>query len=251
MSTVRDIEKFFDEVIPKELAESWDNDGAIICTDGAKEIKKILIALDVTSGAIERAEAENADMIISHHPLIFEGPKKISDNNGVGIRIIKAIKANLSLLAYHTRLDAAAGGVNDKLAEALGVKKTSPFGSGLGRIFTLEKEESYESFKARVSAALGGATVTGIKCRETVKTVALIGGSGKSFLREVLESGADTFLSGELNYSTQLEAREMILNTVCGTHYETEAVVLPYIESLIHERFPEIKTEIYYEKAEF
>lgn len=251
MANIVEIERFLNKAVPITLAEDWDNNGLIVCPDSKKEIKKILIALDTTSGAIEQAKKVGADAILTHHPVMFDGIRKLKDDNSSGKRVIAAIKANIALINYHTCLDAAVGGVNDCIVSLLGGKDAIPFGQlNAGRIFELEEPENYEDFCKRAETALG-APITGINANGKVKKVAVLGGSGKSFLGDVLACGADTFLSGELNYSTQLDAREMNLNTVCATHYLTEATVLPYLAELVGKGFPEIETEIYRDDLKF
>ena len=126
MTTVRDIDNLFSKVSPKELSESWDNDGVMICSRPDKEVKKVLVALDATSDVIDYAEKGGFDLVVSHHPFIF---KKLSRITGFEYKKLETlIKNDISVLSYHTRLDSAEGGVNDALAQTLLLSDIHGFG---------------------------------------------------------------------------------------------------------------------------
>jgi len=116
-----DIIEYMQELAPPNLAEDWDNVGLIV-GDSKSEVKRVMLCLDATSKVIDEAVECNADMIISHHPLIFKGIKKLNDDNIVGKRIIKLVRNNISLYSAHTNLDTCECGVNQKLAEVLGLQ---------------------------------------------------------------------------------------------------------------------------------
>lgn len=119
-----DIIEFMNEISPEHLAQEWDNVGLLVGERSA-EVKKILVALDCINGVVDEAININADMIITHHPLIFKGIKKINSDTEIGKRILKLIKSGISLYSAHTNLDIADGGTNDFLCGILGIKNTS------------------------------------------------------------------------------------------------------------------------------
>ena len=247
MATVREIESFMEERLPRTLSKPGDFDGTSLCTDGSREVKRIVAALDVTLESIEYAKSVSAQMMITHHPCIYGTTGSITDGDGLGRRIIAAAKADIALLAYHTRLDAADGGVNDSLLALLGLKAEVKCSGGLGRVARLPKGMDYAAFCAFVGEALGTTQVTGMDSGRPVETVAVVGGGGKSTFYDAYRTGADTYLTGEVAHNTLLDARDLGMNLVCATHYRTECPVIPAIARIVHERFPEIEVLPYYD----
>lgn len=240
MAEINQIIKYFDLVLSKTLSEPWDNDGVMVVTDEKKEIKKVLIALDVTSESIKKATELKAELIISHHPLVFKPLARIEPDDPNGKRVLSCIKNNISVLSYHTRLDEAEGGVNDCLATKAGllnITKMQPCGS----IGYLHEETEFTVFAEHIRKVLGLKSITGVNAGNKVKKVAVLGGSGKDFIADAKKNGCDTFLTGEVNHSGLIEAKEMGINIVCGTHYATENVVLDRIKELLLKEFPYIE----------
>ena len=134
MATVKQIETFLENRIPRALSVPGDPDGTNLCTNYGAEVVKAVAALDVTMDCIEYAKEVGANLIVTHHPSIYSPVNTITENDAVGKRIIAAIKADIALLSYHTRLDAMEGGVNDRLCELLGITATGCFADGLGRV---------------------------------------------------------------------------------------------------------------------
>jgi len=243
MAQINDIIEYFDAVLPKTLSEPWDNDGVMVNPDANMSVKRVLIALDATSLVIQRAKSLSADLIITHHPLIFNPLSSIDSSDAYGKRVIECIKSNIAVLSYHTRLDEVDGGVCDCLAQKAGlinIKKMNPCGC----IGELVNEMSYSEFCTQMKNTLGINSISGVKANDNVKKVTIISGSGKDFIADAKKAGADTFLTGELNHSSLIEARELGLNVVCGTHYATENVVLPRIKELLLNKFPKLEVEI-------
>ncbi|PKM63389.1 MAG: Nif3-like dinuclear metal center hexameric protein [Firmicutes bacterium HGW-Firmicutes-21] len=249
MSNIKNIIEYFDSVLPKTLSEDWDNDGVMVLPDGNADIKKALIALDATSLSIERAKSIGAELIITHHPLVFSPFASLSADDPYGKRVIECIKNNITVLSYHTRLDEVCGGVGDCFAALAGLRNMEKM-QPCGRIGVLENEMSYKEFTEHIKRALGLGKISGVNSNGKIKRVAVIGGSGKDFITDAKKAGADTFLTGEVNHSGLIEAKELGLNVVCGTHYATENIILPRIKELLFERFPDIETVIMPFKAE-
>lgn len=247
MATVREIERYMEERLPRSLSMPGDCDGTSLCPDGNAVVTRVVAALDVTLPAIEYAKSVGAQMIVTHHPCIYGSTPSITDENGLGRRIIAATKADIALLAYHTRLDAADGGVNDSLCELVGLTVVDKFCSGLGRVARLPFPMDYKDFCFMVGNALGTEQVTGIDCGKKVQTVAVIGGGGKSTFYDALYTGADTYLTGEVAHNILLDARDMGMNLVCATHYKTECPVIPSIKRIINERFTDIEVLTYFD----
>ena len=224
-----------DKRIPRALSCEWDNDGFMCSPDKNREVRHILLALDVTKDTVEYAEKIGADLIISHHPMIFKGIKSVNEDDFTSAKVIKLIKNGISVFSFHTRLDALEGGVNDALAEALGVFDTVKFGEDgemLGRLGEVD-ECDLDAFAVHVKNALGSDHLNVTDAGRTVKKVALLGGDGKDFLKAASSAGADTYVTGTMSYNSMLDAYDMGINVIEAGHYFTEAPVLGKLEEMI------------------
>lgn len=248
MAKIKDIQDFLEKRIPKELSFPGDNDGFALIPDSEAELTKVVLALDVTLKSIEFARSQGAQLIVAHHPTVFSPLYSIRDTDPVGKRLLTAAAAGIALAGFHTRLDAIEGGVNDCLARLLGITVDGTFDRGLGRVGTLEVPISYSDFGLKLKALLGTDQITGMDLGRPVHRVAIVGGSGKGSFFEAYNTGADTFLTGEVNHSTLLDARDLGINLICATHYHTEVVVLPALEAMIKEEFPQVEIRTFYDK---
>ncbi len=248
MATIAQIEAFLENRIPRTLSVCGDPDGMAVCIDGNAPVTGVVAALDVTMDVIAYAKEKGANLIVTHHPSIYAPLHSITEKDAVGKRMIAAIQAGISLMSYHTRLDAMEGGVNDRLCHLLGVTAEGSFADGLGRVGTLDKEYSYEEFAQMVGKALGTDKLYGINSGKKVRRVALLGGSGKGSFMSALATGADTYVTGEVIHSTLLDAREYGINIICATHYRTESPVISVLCNVIGESFPDIKVYPYYDQ---
>ncbi len=226
----------FEEKFPKTLACEWDNDGLMCASSLESEVKKVLCVLDVTKDVLEYAAANGYDTVISHHPMIFHHLGAVTPENHISERVIFALKNNINVFSYHTRADAAIGGVNDLLAGSLGLHDLSPFGDeegDIGRIGELAEETDIFDFAASVKKALGCPTVTVAAAKRTVKRVAVLGGAGKSFIGAAKAAGADVFVSGELGFGNMTEAPEMGISLVEAGHFFTENMLCKYFSDIL------------------
>ena len=233
--TVHELYRHFDNLFSKELSCEWDNDGLMCCPDKNRKVCRVLVCLDVTEAALDKATEGNFDVIISHHPLIFKGLKSINEENFISARAIKLIKSGISVMSFHTRLDAAEGGVNDILAKLLKIENALPFFDGMGRIGTLATPSDAKSFAKRVKDTLGAPSVSLADAGREVVRVAVLGGSGKDEIGEAIKAGADTYVSGELGYHTLTDAPEMGINAIEAGHFYTEAPVCKLIAESLKE----------------
>ena len=210
---VKELYERLSDAIPEHLRESWDNDGLMCSADTTNEINNVLITLDVTEEIVDYAIERNFDLIISHHPLIFTPITHVTENSHTARKIIKLITNNVSVFSFHTRLDKVKGGVNDILAGILGLCEVTSFGEGdMGRIGILPEDYDLEQFADVVKMSLGADAVRIADAYNPVKRVALVGGDGKSFVKDALQAGADTYLSGRMSYNVMEEASEMGIN---------------------------------------
>ena len=223
---VAELYKYFDEIIPRELSEDWDNDGNMLISSD-KEIKNVLVALDVTPEVAEVAINGGYDLIVTHHPLIFKPLKNIADP-----MLISLIQAEVSVFSFHTRLDTVKGGVNDCLASALDLKNVEPF-CEMGRVGDTD-EAPFEEFILKVKEALGCERINYVKGKDTVKRVALLGGGGKDFWADAARV-ADVYITGETSYNTMLDAHKAGFSVIEAGHFHTEFPVCERICDLLLE----------------
>lgn len=216
------------------------------------EVKRVLVALDITDAVIAEAISMNADLIVSHHPLIFQPLKHVTlrSDDLTGRKVWALARANCAAICCHTNLDAVEGGVNTVLAEKLGltnITQLSPCGTdeegrpyGFGRIGTLSTECSLSDFLPRVRDALAPHGLRYTDGGKPVRRVAVGGGACGGFMMDAWRAGCDTFVTSDLKYNQFLDARELGLNLIDAGHYPTENVILPTLVRWLEEGFPEI-----------
>ena len=124
---VNELSSYLENKIPIALSEPWDNDGRMVVPNGEAEVTGVLVALDCTSKAIERAAELGCNVIVTHHPLVFKPLANLTDGDNVGKRVLNCVQNGIAVLSYHTRLDSMEGGVNDCLADAIGLKRRARF----------------------------------------------------------------------------------------------------------------------------
>lgn len=241
MKTVQEIYEFLDTVCPYELAEPWDNAGLNVGYRSRK-VQKVLVALDLTMQAILAAKEKGCELIITHHPLLFDAAKQITSDTAEGRRVLALAANNIAHIACHTNLDAAAGGVNDVLATLCGLENVENF-CGMGRIGTTDT--TLAALAERLKEALHTEHCQAVCAREQVGRVAIVGGAGGSFLEEpfALQAG-DTFITGEAKHHQLLIAKEQGVNLLVLGHYETEYPVLAPLVERLQQAFPDITFDL-------
>ncbi len=232
--TVNELYKKLIARLPDSLSESWDNDGKMVCPDGDHSVRRVLLALDVTEDVVDFAVENHFDLILSHHPLVFRPLTSVTEDTPVGCKLIKLIRAGVSVFSFHTRADRVDGGVNDMLADLLSLSEVEPLGEdGMGRVGYLEEPMALEDFAERVKAQLQTPVLRVADGGNLVHKVAVLGGEGKDYIGAALASGADTYLSGSLGYHAMEDGPELGINLVEGGHYYTEQAVLIFFEELL------------------
>lgn len=229
--TVKDIYDYLNEIAPFDTAEEWDNCGLTIGSF-FKKVKKVYIALDVTSDVIEDAFSFGADLVITHHPLIFSPVSQIH-SDGV---VYKAVVSGMSFVASHTCLDKAEGGVNHCLANKVGIKSLKTSGNDDFLKFGEIEPCTAEDFAKKIKSVLGG-TVSFTDTGETIKTIALCSGSGGDLVAEAKNIGADAFLTGEAKHHEYLLSKELCISMFVAGHFETENIVCEYLYSTLKKKF--------------
>lgn len=252
MTATAEILSFLETIAPTKTKLSFDNVG-LLAGERYKKVTKVLAALDITEDVIAEAEELGAELIVAHHPLIFTPLKRVTDEDQEGRLVIRLIRSGICVICMHTNLDVASSGVNDALAQRLGIcnaeilhtEGISPEGVpyGLGRIGTLQEPVSLETFCLRAKEALG---CGGLRCYEAGRPAFRIGAGGGAcgdLLEEAAVRGCDTFLTADVKYSVFLEAAALGVNLVDAGHYPTEDVVVPVLVRRMGEAFPGLEVK--------
>lgn len=219
--TVQDVYNYLDSRAPFATCEEWDNVGLLI-GDPQQTVHHILVTLDVTDGAIDAALATEADLIVSHHPVIFSPLRRLTAD-GIPYRLA----ANgIAVICAHTNLDRAADGVNDTLAVLLGLTDIHPADDGMCRIGTMPESVTATALAKLVAETLG--TAVRVSGSGDIRTVAVCGGSGGDFI-SALTPIADAFVTGEVRHHEWLAARD--ITVIEAGHYATE---VPVVDTLCH-----------------
>lgn len=236
--TVKQFCDLMERIAPQSYAMEWDHVGLLIGTD-RPEIRKVLVALDLTTAVADEAIAGGFDLVLTHHPILWEPVSKIDPNAYETAAAYRLIRNGIGMFAAHTNLDAAPGGVNDSLAALLGLYDVRPLPpENLGRIGMLDAPMPFSAFAALCEAKLNTCARIVGDPHDPIRTVGLIGGSGGSDVRFVKEAGCDAFVTGEMKHSQALEAEYLGLHCCVLGHYETENIVLqPLINRLQNANF--------------
>lgn len=233
---IKDITRKLDTLFPLSLREAWDNDGEMLVLDENAEVTGVVTALDVTDEAVERAISVGANLIVSHHPMIFKGISALTDTP-LSRRIARLIKADISVLSYHTRFDSAEGGMNDNLAALLGLENPRPFGlegeNEMARIGRVESTTPLEF--AKKVAHLLDTEVIFYEGKRDINTVAVIGGGGKDFIHRAHMLGADAIVTGDVSYSIVNEELPYGITVIDGGHFATEKIAVDIFARVIGE----------------
>ena len=244
---VKDIIKVIEDFAPLSLQEGWDNSGLCIGSADAP-VNSVLLGLDCTPDLVDEAVACGADMIVTHHPLIFSGLKKISPDNQVGEAVIKAIRAGISIYAAHTSADKVIAGVSGAMAARLGLVNVSILdedgeGTGLGVVGDLPEpvtaEQAVTLVKDRFSLKVLKASrpLDGM-----ISRVAMCGGSGGSLIGAARKAGAQLYISGDISYHNFFTEDGFMIMDI--GHYESEIEIVDILFSLIKKNFPTFAVRI-------
>ncbi len=243
--TVKQLYEELDKRIPSSLSCDWDNDGLMCCPEPDREVRRVLVCLDATADACRRAIKGGYDLIVTHHPFIFKGLKRIEPSDFISAKAIELIKHGISVFSFHTRLDALEGGVNDTLVELLGLFDVIPFAEGIGRIGTLPTECSAEDLAKKVKALLSADGVLLADAKIPCRRVAVLGGNGNDDIEEAMSLGADTYISGDFAYHSKTDAPDRGINLIEAGHFQTEDPVCRVLCGLICDIDRTLSCDIY------
>lgn len=237
-----------EKIYPSAAAEEWDNVGLLV-GDDEKEVSHIFLALDLTEETLAEALRAGADMIITHHPMIFSGQKKINNHSFIGRKIMTLIKNDIPYFAMHTNYDIL--GMADLSAEYLRLsecrvlsvtEKDENHVQGFGRAGRLAEAMTLKEYAELVKSALrlGEVKVYGSLDR-MVRCAAVCTGSGKSMLQEAILAGADVYVTGDIDHHTGIDAVAQGICIIDAGHYGTEYIFMDAVKKTLLENFSELK----------
>lgn len=249
--TVEDIYHFLNEKAPFSTAEEWDNTGLLV-GDPQREVARVLTVLDITPDAVEAAQRLGAQLIVSHHPVIFS-PLRRLESSSIPYALAQA---DIAAVCAHTNLDAVAGGVNDALARAVGLTEIemlqtsgvdengAPY--GIGRVGVLKGKAvvTLADYAAQVKTALQANGVRYVDAGRPVRRVAVGGGACGDLMGDALAQGCDTFITSDVKYNGFLDARALGLNLIDAGHFPTENVICPVLAERLKRAFPGLEVQI-------
>lgn len=246
---IREIINTLEGFAPLALQEDYDNAGVQIQSVQDEGVSGVLLCLDVTEDAIDEAVRKGCNMIVSHHPLLFRGRKKITPDDYVGRCVIKSIRNGLCLYAAHTNLDNVRGGVNFRMASGIGLRDVDfllPNNGGTGGsgvIGTLPSPMRSDEFVRLVTRTFrAGVARFNDSVRETISTVALCGGAGSFLIPEAILHRADAFVTGEIGYHGFFGFENDILLVELG-HFETEQFTVRLLHDILSASYPSLRIE--------
>ena len=245
MTTVADILNFIEALAPASLKMDWDNVG-LLCGSKAAPVTKILVALDPFEHVCREAANWGAELIVTHHPIIFRPLPNVTDETSIGRGLMTLCRHGINAVNAHTNLDCAPDGVNDVLAQTLGLNNVSTVpGDAHGplRMGNVE-EQSLEAFLATVKSVLGCDGLRYVDGGKPVMKVAVGGGACADGMLDALVSGCDTFVTSDVKYNQFWDAHDLGLNLIDAGHFATENPVIAVLAAKLAAQFPEIEVKI-------
>ena len=252
MTTVADILGYLETVAPAYMKENWDNVG-LLCGSRSTPVTKMLVALDPFEHVCREAAQWGAELIVTHHPIIFQPMKSLTDDTSIGRGILTLCRHGISAINAHTNLDCTPGGVNDILAQTLGladIQVLSPAGTneegvpyGLLRSGEIEAQP-LEQFLGTVKQQLHCQGLRYADGGKPVRKVAVGGGSCAGAMHQAVAAGCDTFVTADIKYNQFWDAKELGLNLIDAGHFQTENPTVSVLAAKLAEAFPEIQVKI-------
>lgn len=231
MTKVKDFYGYLNSIAPFETQEDWDNSGMLV-GDMDAEVKKVAVVLDITHEEIKKAKAIGADLIISHHPVIFNPIKSVTR----GSVPYELVASSINALCCHTPLDIADGGTNDSLAKLLGIEVTRTEDPIL-RLGTVEPTTA-ENLAGKIAKTLN-TKVRYADAGRKIEKIAICTGAGCSLIEAAGE--IDAFITGDASHHNFLDCIQAGITLIAAGHYETEIVVVPVLVKKLQAQFPDIE----------
>ena len=235
---LHDVMQILQEIVPLNLAEEWDNVGLLLNPVRPRSIKNILLTIDLTEAVVSEAVLQKVDLIIAYHPVLFHPLNRLDAGNAYDRTIMTLIQKNIAVYSPHTALDAVIGGVNDWLADGVGIGEVTPIcplketDTGQGRLVTLVKPVSLKTLTQRIKRYLDLKSVRVASAVQDTKiqTIALCAGAGTEVFKGVK---ADCYLTGEMSHHNILSATLNGSHVILCEHTNTERGYLPVFAKIL------------------
>ena len=239
MNTVKVIFDKLCAIAPLELQLDYDNAGFLIGRADTP-VEKALLSLDVTEEVVDEAVERGAQLIVSHHPVIWDEMKSLTDQKSGSEKLLRLLENGIAVISMHTNLDIVEGGVNDVLLSLLGAENEGPFDDeGCGRKGRLQNALPLDAFLALCKEKLNTRGLRYYDAGRPAEHIAVLGGAGGSALIEAWRAGCDTYVTADVKYSVFLQARELGINLIDGDHFCTENPVIGVLAKKLGDAFPE------------
>ena len=244
----REMVQLLENLAPAHFAEDWDNVG-LLAGRLDKDIQRVVLAVDATEDVIDQAVQMNADLLLTHHPLIFSGLKNVTETDFIGRRILKLNRHDICYYAMHTNFDVM--GMADAAADEMKLKDIAVLDvtyedeiskEGIGRtgslpqVMTLTDCAEY----CKKIFALSHVMVYGSRDK-LIEQVAIVPGSGKEFIPMAVQQHADVLITGDIGHHAGIDAMEQGLAVIDAGHYGLEKIFVPYMQDFFRREQPELK----------
>lgn len=244
MLYVSDVLEYLWTLAPEAGKESWDNVGLLVGRSHNK-VTNILTTLDITLPVIQEAQRLGAQLIVSHHPVIWDTHKFVTDQVIQQERVLRLIECGLAAICMHTNLDEAEDGVDDTLTETLGLTPEAHLSEGkIGHISMLDAPMPMQDFLTRVQEKLHANGLRYFDSGKPVHRIATGCGSCGEYLKDAVQAGCDTFLTGDVKYNVFLDAQDYGINLIDAGHFATENPIVEKLAEKLRRAFPETKVFI-------
>lgn len=248
--TVGEVYQFLNRKAPFSIQMDFDNSGFLVGKENAV-VSNVLIALDITMEVIQEAKEKGANLILSHHPVIWGQLSSVNDQSQTGKKLLSLIEHGIAAICIHTNLDAVDGGVNSELAKRLNLIYPEPLHEdgvlnsgvsyGIGRVgLRADGPTSMDCFVSEVKESLSLEGVRVLDTGRPVHRVAVGGGACGGMLADVEKQGCDTFLTSEIKHDIYLKAKAKGINLLDAGHYATETIICPVLAKWMKEAYPEM-----------
>ncbi len=248
MTTVRDIYNYIDSFAPYRTQDSWDNSGLLV-GDGSEQVTKALCALDASIPAILEAEKLGCQLILTHHPVIFDPLRSLDSTVPAAL----LFKKGIACISSHTNLDSAEYGISDMMVDKLGLKnlhkiidinRNDPVTGrtvGYGSIGECEKEMTPDELARLCKERFYCIAIKYVAGNHNIKTVGMISGAGGSYVTNASDLGCDAYISGDVKQDNFIEAERLGITLIDAGHFETETIAMEYLKDKLGKQFPEVE----------
>ena len=247
MPQLEDIIRFLENFAPPALAEDWDNTGLLLGDCGGRA-GRVMTCLTLTPDVAVEAIRENAELIVSHHPILFRAVKQLTSQTREGRMLLDLIRANIAVYSPHTAFDGAAAGINAQLAARFELQNIRPLrqlddsdpGIGAGRMGETAEPVEFDAFLQHVLRVMRLPGCEVVEPRRTIRRVGIACGSAADFLPDAIAAGCDVFITGEARFHAALEARSEDIGLILLGHYASERFAVETLAERLSTEFPEL-----------